>query len=327
MTSEFKFIENLKSKFSLTHIGDDCAVLPRDADTDMLVTADMLVEDIDFRLEWTTPELLGHKALAVSLSDIAAMGGTPIWAMLSLGIPENVWNTDFIDRFYLGWHSLANKSGVELVGGDISRVPDKLIIDSIVGGELPKGKAILRSGAIIGDAIVVTDHVGGSAGGLKLLENGRRLASDLASWEDVLLSIHLKPSPQTGTGIYLEQNMLAHSMIDISDGLVSDLQHICKASNVGAKLFADKIPINLNLHNLFHSFDEQLNLGLNGGEDFQLLFTLPKDKIPDLSANMLAGKDYGLFNVIGEVTANIGVVELVQNGKSEALKPKGYRHF
>ena len=142
MVSEFQFIENIKSRYSLDKIGDDCAVLPKDADTDLLLTADMLVEDIDFRLDWTTPEFLGHKALAVSLSDIAAMGGTPRWAMLSIAIAENLWKTDFLERFYAGWHMLADEFDVELVGGDVSRSPDKLVIDSIVGGEVTRGTGI-----------------------------------------------------------------------------------------------------------------------------------------------------------------------------------------
>ena len=107
MKSEFEFINDLKSRFSLDKIGDDCAVLPKNETTDLLITADLLIEDIDFRLEWTKPEFLGHKALAVSLSDIAAMGGTPKWALMSIGVPKDLWKTDFLDRFYDGWHKLA----------------------------------------------------------------------------------------------------------------------------------------------------------------------------------------------------------------------------
>lgn len=325
MRSEFDFIQNIKSKYGLTKVGDDCAVLPKDEKTDMLVTADMLVEDIDFRLDWTTPEFLGHKALAVSLSDIAAMGGEPKWAMLSIGVPENLWNGDFLDRFYAGWYRLARRSRVELVGGDISRSPDKLVIDSIVGGEVPKGRAILRSGALVGDAIVVTDHVGGSGGGLKLLEKGRRWGSDLESWEEVLLSIHLQPWPQNGA--FLLQQDVVRSMIDISDGLASDLQHICDASNTGAKLYTDKIPMNLNLARLTNSKEEQLDLALNGGEDFQLLLTVGSDELSKLYAGLIGGKNYGLFNVIGEVTANVGIIELVTHGETRTFEPKGFRHF
>src|SRR6188474_2717660 len=125
MKSEFEFINDLKIRYSLSSIGDDCAILPKDERSDLLVTADMLVEDIDFRLEWTTPECLGHKALAVSLSDIAAMGGTPTWALLSIAVAENLWKTGFVDRLYTGWSELAAKHNVELVGGDVSRSPDK----------------------------------------------------------------------------------------------------------------------------------------------------------------------------------------------------------
>src|SRR5689334_10615150 len=109
MRSEFEFIRNIKEKYGLNRVGDDCAVLPKDSTTDLIVTSDMLVEDIDFRLSWTTPQLLGHKALAVSLSDIAAMGGTPKWAMLSIGVPERIWKSKFVDTLYEGWFDLAHR--------------------------------------------------------------------------------------------------------------------------------------------------------------------------------------------------------------------------
>jgi thiamine-monophosphate kinase len=121
--SEFEFIENIRRRYNLSKIGDDCAVLPKDSKTDLVITTDLLVEDIDFRLEWTTPEFLGHKALAVSLSDVAAMGAKPVWAMLSIGIPELIWKTDFVEKFYEGWFAMANKFNVELVGGDVSKTP------------------------------------------------------------------------------------------------------------------------------------------------------------------------------------------------------------
>lgn len=325
--NEFQFLDNLKSKYSLEKVGDDCAVLPKDAETDMLVTADMLVEDVDFRVDWTTPEFLGHKALTVSLSDIAAMGGMPKWAMLSIAVPEQLWKSDFLDRFYKGWHKNARRSGTELIGGDISRTEGKLTIDSIVFGEVPAGKAILRSGAQIGDAIVVTDRIGGSGGGLRLLESGHDPKVEDEPWKEVLISIHLQPWPQTGTGYYLRTNNLANAMIDISDGLLADLMHLCTSSRVGAELIAEKIPVNLNLRNLFPSFDEEVDFALSSGDDYQLLFTLPQSQVSKLSENMIDGRDYGLFHVIGEVTANTGVIELIRNGKKEKLEPKGYRHF
>jgi len=313
LVNEFQFLDNLKSKYSLDKIGDDCAVLPKDAETDLLLTADMLVEDIDFRLKWTTPEFLGHKALAVSLSDIAAMGGTPKWAMLSLGIPEQLWNTKFVDDFYAGWFALAKEFDVELVGGDVSRVPDKLVIDSIVGGEVAKGKAIMRSGAKPGDAIYVTGSLGGAAGGLHLLEN---LSTAEFSTGTLALK-QLKPSPKLEIANILIQLGIATSMIDVSDGLSADLFHICEQSEVGAKIHAEQLPIDKHLRDHFDA-EDSLELALHGGEDFELLFTIDPDNVSAL----------GTVNAIciGEITTN-KVIELGRDGKLSALEPKGFRHF
>src|SRR6476646_949269 len=141
MRSEFQFINDVKWRYNLRKVGDDCAVLPKDDKADLLITSDMLVENVDFRLDWATPEQIGHKALAVSLSDIAAMGGSPKQAMLSIAIVENLWKGDFLDRFYEGWHHLAHQCGVELIGGDISSTSGPLTIDSTVLGEVARGRA------------------------------------------------------------------------------------------------------------------------------------------------------------------------------------------
>src|SRR5215218_1536486 len=129
MKSEFELIDHIRKKLGAERIGDDCAVLPKDENTDQLITADLLVEDIDFRLVWCSPGQLGQKALAVSLSDIAAMGGTPKWAMTTIGVPQDIWESGFLDAFYDGWGQMAQKFDVELVGGDVSRTPDKVVID------------------------------------------------------------------------------------------------------------------------------------------------------------------------------------------------------
>lgn len=312
--NEFEFLSTVKAKYSLDKVGDDCAVLPKDAETDLLVTADMLVEDIDFRLDWTTPEFLGHKALAVSLSDIAAMGGSPKWAMLSIGIPENLWDTKFVDGLYSGWFALANDYRVELVGGDISRVTDKLVIDSVVGGEVPKGHAIKRSGAKPGDAIYVTGSLGGATGGLTLLENST--APEISTSKLALRQ--LKPTPQIVTSNLLQKLRIATSMIDISDGLSSDLFHICEQSGAGAIVVAEQIPIDNNLRQHFDAH-RSMEMALHGGEDFELLFTVAQKNIPSLK-NLDA-------TCIGAITANTGVIELIRDGRKERLEPKGYRHF
>ncbi len=314
MRSEFDLIQNLKEKYSLKRVGDDCAVLPKNDAKDLLITADLLVEDIDFRLEWTTPEYLGHKALAVSLSDVAAMGGTAEWSMLSLAIPEQIWATDFVDRFYSGWFELANKYSIELIGGDISRSPEKLVIDSIVGGEVPKGKAILRSTAKLGDHIFVSGSLGGAAGGLRRLENS--LAGDIDFSKCVLRQ--LKPTPQLVLANQLQELRNLTSMIDISDGLSSDLWHICHESSVGAVVYADLIPVESDLAGEFGP-ETAFEMALNGGEDYELLFT-------SAEKNILVPENCQITR-IGEITSNTGIIELIRDGKSEILEPKGYRHF
>jgi thiamine-monophosphate kinase len=315
MRSEFEFILNLKKKYGLNHVGDDCAVLPKDGKTDLVITADMLVEDIDFRLDWTTPDLLGHKALAVSLSDIAAMGGTPKWAMLSIGVPEKLWKTRFVDRFYDGWFKLARLYNVELIGGDVSRSPDKLVIDSIVAGELRKGTAIRRSGANPGDSIFVTGSLGGAARGLQLLESGYQRAR-LRGGKRSLMDRQLTPTPRVELGKLLNSRTIPTSMIDISDGLAADLHHICDASGVGATIDLDSLPIDKHLD---LDPNENVRLALSGGEDFELLFTA-KEKY-------FRGRFSDEVTRIGEVTKHAGVVEVISNGARRILPRAGYRHF
>jgi len=315
MRSEFEFIRNIKEKYGLGRVGDDCAVLPKDARTDMVVTADLLVEDIDFRLEWTRPQFLGHKALAVSLSDVAAMGASPGWALLTLAVPTRIWKGEWVDKFFTGWFKLAKQFGVELVGGDVSRSGEKLVIDSIVAGEIKRGTAIARSGASPGDLIFVTGSLGGAAGGLDLLESGHRY-SESKRRQRRLIERQLRPVPRIEVGRTLAQQKLATAMIDISDGFSSDLAHICRASKVGARI--ETIPVNVDLQAEI-SPDHAFQKALHGGEDFELLFTVNKrslgklDKIP--------------ATMIGTITDQANVIELNSHGRTRKLEPKGFRHF
>lgn len=322
MKTEFEFIKSLQKEFSLEKIGDDCAVLPKDGRTDLVITTDLLVEDVDFRPEWTRPQFLGHKALAVSLSDVAAMGAKPVWAMLSLGVPEKIWKTDFVEELYEGWFNLARKFEVELVGGDVSKTPDKIVIDSIAAGEVKKGNAVLRSGAQVGDLICVTGEMGAAAAGLRLLEKGERY--DASPHKDILLR-QLKPDPQTEIGQMLGEKNLATSLIDLSDGLSGDLFHICRESRVGAKIFADKIPARLFSDEFASIFSqsETIDFILSGGEDFELLFTVNPKKYFQLENETKNFK----ISLIGEVTANTEIIELVSADKVEILEPKGFHHF
>lgn len=316
--NEFSFLKDLRLKYSLDHAGDDCAVLPMRAETDLLITSDMLVEDVDFRLEWTVPEFLGHKSLAVSLSDVAAMGGTPTWSLLSLAIPEKLWNSDFLDRFYEGWFALARKYDVELVGGDISRSPGGLVIDSTVGGKVTGGTAFLRSTAKPGDLIYVSGSLGGAAGGLRLLESGTRHSPQLPADTVSLVEKQLKPLPELIVSNSLQDLKIVTAGIDLSDGLSSDLGHMCDQSRVGAIIDAEFIPIDPALSAQF-SPEEAWDMALNGGEDFRLLFTVS----PEASGSLEGLR----VTLIGEITPESGKILLKQRDKLILINPEGFRHF
>lgn len=327
MYSEFGLIDQLRDKYGLSSVGDDAAVLPKDERHDLVVTTDLLVEDVDFRLAWAPPEMIGHKALAVSLSDVAAMGAAPVWSLISIGLPERVWRTDFAERFYAGYMELAESLGVTLVGGDVSRTPERIVVDSIAAGETERGRAVLRSGARPGDVICVSGSLGGARAGLTLLEKGFRhgeKGQDPAIPE--LLLRQLRPQPRDGRRLA----GTATSMIDLSDGLAGDLRHICRASGVGARLFADKIPYDKNLPRLtaghlkavFPTDPDPVRFALAGGEDFELLFTVrPGD------AERLKGSLPYDLTPIGEITDDPEIIELVENGKSRPLDVDSHEHF
>src|SRR6185369_13971767 len=277
--SEFDFIDGLRQRAAATGqslvagIGDDAAVLRSSAGKETVISADLLVEDIDFRRTTTPPYLLGHKALAVSLSDIAAMGSRPLWSMISIGVPADIWETDFVDRLYDGLLDLANHYGVQLIGGDTSRTNERVVIDSIVAGECSAGLAVMRSGAHPGDQIFVTGSLGAAAAGLRLIERGAHLAEQNLGDEDSqkldhILLRQLRPEPRVGWGIVLGEERLATSMIDLSDGLSSDLNHVCAASGVGALIDSSLLPIDERVVELCgRRALDPLQLALHGGED------------------------------------------------------------
>src|SRR5215216_4953838 len=292
--TEFDFIESLRQRVTLKSealingIGDDAAVFRSTAGKETVITADLLVQDVDFRRTTTPPYLLGHKALAVSLSDIAAMGARPLWSLISIGVPENVWQTDFAERLYDGLLDLANRYGVQLIGGDTSRTNENIVIDSIVVGECAAGNAVMRSGARIGDQIFLTGSLGGAAAGLRLIERGAHLAEQNLGDEDSqkldhILLRQLRPEPRVGWGIVLGEEGLATAMIDLSDGLSSDLNHLCAASSVGALIDASLLPIDERVVELCgRRALDPLQLALHGGEDFELLFTVKPENVARL---------------------------------------------
>jgi thiamine-monophosphate kinase len=333
--SEFDFINGLrqrvawKSQSLIAGIGDDAAVFRSSSGKDTVITADLLVEDIDFRRTTTPPYLLGHKALAVSLSDVAAMGSRPLWSMISIGVPEDVWETDFVERLYDGVLDLANRYGVQLIGGDTSRTTESIVIDSIVSGECAAGTSIMRTGAMPGDEIFVTGSLGGAAAGLRLIERGAHLAEqnlgddDSQKLDHVLLR-QLRPEPRVGWGIVLGEERLATSMIDLSDGLSSDLNRLCTASGVGALIDSSLLPIDERVTELCgRRALDPLQLALHGGEDFELLFT-----VKPVDANRLPRKVDGVgIKRIGQITAAFEGVKISEGARIWELQPGGWKHF
>lgn len=326
--SEFEFIDFLRRHFG-TGIGDDAAIVRSVAGNEILITTDLLIEDIDFHRTTAPPLLLGHKALAVSLSDIAAMGARPRWSLISIGVPDDVWQTEFVDQFYEGLASLASRYDVQLIGGDTSRTSEKIVVDSIVLGECNGGQAVKRVGAQPGDQIFVTGSLGGAAAGLRLIERGAHLAEQNLADEDsqkidhVLLR-QLRPEPRVGWGMVLGDEHLATSMIDISDGLSSDLNHVCAASCVGALIESSLLPIDHQVTELCgRRALDPLQLALHGGEDFELLFTVRASDVARLPRRV----DSVEITRIGEVTKEPEGVKISEGSRIWELNPGGWKHF
>lgn len=294
----------------LTGIGDDCAVLRSAAGSDLLVTTDFSLEGIHFRRDWHPPESVGHRCLARGLSDIAAMGGEPAVAFLSLAVPANLSQV-WIDRFLRGFLRLAQKFHVTLAGGDTSQSPQAVLADVIVIGSVPKGQAILRSGARPGDRIYVTGALGESAATLKLLYSKKKVIPKKSSR-------HFWPTPRVHAAAVLRAQRIPTSMIDLSDGLSTDLSHICEESRVGAEIRAESIPVaHTGLKNKSAAFD----FALHGGEDYELLFTAPpRVKVARRIAQVPV-------TCIGEITRRKGTFLVDTNGSRSRLKSGGWEHF
>jgi thiamine-monophosphate kinase len=344
--NEFDFITKIRERARqrgyssglVRGIGDDAAVLKSFSDTDCVISTDLLVEDVDFRRYTTEPALLGHKALAVSLSDIAAMGARPRWALLSIGIPNDAWKPEVLDRFYEGFFQLAGRYGVGLIGGDVSRTPEKIVIDSIVIGECLMDREVFRSGAKPGDQVYVTGFLGDAAAGLRLIEHGARLQSP-ATEETIatpggeenerhpinhLLLRQLRPEPRVGWGLLLGEQQLATAMIDISDGLSSDLNHLCAESKVGALIDASHLPIDPLVTELSgRRALDPLMLALHGGEDFELLFTVDPGNIAKLPTRV----DGISLTRIGEIREASDGVRISEGSRTWDLEPGGWEHF
>jgi len=292
-------------------MGDDCAVLRIGSALDCLVTTDFSLEGIHFRRNWHPPESVGHRCLARGLSDIAAMGGEPVAAFLSLALPgtsPQAW----VRAFFRGLLRMAEKHHVTLAGGDTAESPNGILADIVVLGTVPKGKAILRSGARPGDRIFVSGTLGGSAAALMQMRTGRKKVDGRQ------FPRHFYPEPRIRVGRILRELKIATAMIDTSDGLSTDLAHICDESGVGAEVEASRIPC-AQVGRPPRSVD--LDLALHGGDAYELLFTVSaRARVPRTLAEVA-------LTEIGRITSSGKIILRRIDGKAEPLKPRGWEHF
>ncbi len=301
-------------------IGDDCAVIRLSDDLKLLVTTDLLVENVHFLRNATYPEMLGRKSLAVNLSDIAAMGGTPHSFYISVAIPENL-EEDFLDRFRDGMAEIASEYEVDLLGGDTTASPEHLFINITLLGWAQKGKYLPRNGAKPGDIIQVSGPLGNSAGGLYT-----RLNQINSTVYEPLRNAHDNPAPRIEAGKALAEINAVSSMIDISDGIAQDLGHICSESRVGAVVNIERIPVDDLLSRL--AVESNISVYpwvLAGGEDYELCWTVHPDSSDEaLDAAARAGAPSP--RSIGRIVEH-GEVQFCLNGRRYDLPQKGWDHF
>lgn len=303
-------------------IGDDCAALDLGGETYVLWTVDTLVEGVHFDLAYTSWRQLGRKSLAVNLSDIAAMGGEPLYALLSLGWPPQR-DLDLALEFGQGMAESGREYGVTVIGGDTVAAPAGLVVTVVVLGQVPREEMLLRAGARVGDQIYVTGVLGEAAAGLEILRRGLHPAPEAA---EPLIAAHLDPPPQLAAGRLLARHRLATAAIDLSDGAATDLFHICRASRVGARLEAQAIPISPGLKLAARELERSpLDLAVKGGEDYQLLFTSPPDRG---AALVQIFREAGLPAPIriGAIVAGREVV-LAGPAGEEIISGGGFDHF
>jgi thiamine-monophosphate kinase len=288
-------------------IGDDCAILRVSSGFELLITTDFCVENVHFRRAWHPAESVGHHCLTRGLSDIAAMSGEPMACFLSLGLPSDLPQS-WVNGFLRGLLNLAKHFKVQLAGGDISATR-QIIADIIVTGQVPAGKALLRSGARPGDRIFVTGALGTSAAVLQQLYAGRKIRAAKSS-------PHFYPTPRVEIAQWLRKQKLATAMIDLSDGLSVDLAHICQESHVSALIQASSIPLGKGAN---------LDLALHGGEDYELLFTAPKQaKVP---AEALGIKITEIGEVRNHANYSPAIRIMGDNGSIKPLPQRGWEHF
>ncbi len=332
---EFRLIEaltehiELKNDSTIKGVGDDCAVMDY-SDKQVVATTDLLLEGVHFDLTYVPLKHLGYKAAMVNISDICAMNANPTQMLVSVGLSQR-FQLEQLEELYSGIYLACEKAGVDVVGGDTSASLLGLTISITCLGEVEKDEAVLRSGATEGDLICVTGDLGAAYMGLQLLEREKQIfqSGKDADFQpdfqgkEYVLERQLKPEACIDTVKYLKENgIVPTSMIDISDGLSSEILHICKASGVGCRIYEDKIPIDYATATMADEFNMNITtVALNGGEDYELLFTVPIDMYDQVKG--LEG-----ISVIGHITEPTDVVAIVtRDGQEIELTAQGWNAF
>jgi thiamine-monophosphate kinase len=312
-----------------TGIGDDTAVLLPQPGARLLATTDLVVEDVHFRRAWASPFDIGWKAMAVNLSDIAGKGGQPLWALVGLALPAPADPAE-VEALYEGMRRAAAPHGVAIVGGDTSVSPRGWFVNVTLLGE-HLGVPRLRSAAKPGDAVAVTGTLGRSAAGLAALEAGRaRLGTVRPETIDVVTAAHLRPTARVAEGRWFGAAAGVHAMMDCSDGLATDLGHICRESRVGARVELDRLPVDPAAREVAGALGaDALSWATSGGEDFELLLTCERASVDALRDGL--GRATGTaLTVVGEIEAfnalEAGVTFLGAGGLRVPM-PAGYEHF
>jgi thiamine-monophosphate kinase len=309
-----------------TGIGDDAAVLALAPGTLLVATTDLVLEGVHFRRAWSSSYDVGWKSMAVNLSDIAAMGGTPRWALIAVALPAST-AVEELDALYSGLRDAAAPADVVIVGGDTSASPDGWMINVTLLGEHP-GAPKLRSAARIHDAVVVTGTLGRSAAGLALLQTGEMTHPGLSARASLeLTGAHLRPSARLAEGRWLGGQPGVHAMMDMSDGLATDLGHICRESGVGARIMLDALPVASATREAASALGKDpLEWATRGGEDYELLFTCEPGGVDSLAEGLrrIGG---AAITVIGRIERAEAAVTFVDARGTPVMLGSGYQHF
>lgn len=322
---EFNLIEHIRRRAKSggdihRGIGDDAAVVTIPNGHSLLTSTDMLIEGIHFRLDWTSPEDLGHKAVAVNLSDIAAMGGSPRFLYLAMACPGDS-DLENISAFIEGALAEAEKYDVALVGGDTCQSPGPWIISVTIEGSIPTGKDVGRDGARPGDIVMMTGALGDSALALALY-----MLEKPEAVQPALANRHHRPTARVKFGDELGKQQLASALIDISDGLAGDLEHILQASMRDAVIFEEKLPRSEAYQSMATSVPGLLEKTFFGGEDYELLFTVAPENVHKVVA--LGTKLHVPVTEIGVIKEGSGVLSLHdRTGSTRPIHVRGYDHF